>query len=61
MARRRGKPLNEVYVDYLAQEGAHKLVVAIAYKNLTALADAGEANRMELRRRQRDPRIGPSY
>jgi hypothetical protein len=47
LARRRGKPLSEEYLDYLAQEGAHKLVVAIAYKNLTALADAEEASRME--------------
>jgi len=47
LARRRAKPLNEEYVDYLAQEGADKLVVAIAYKNLAALEDAGEAHRME--------------
>jgi hypothetical protein len=46
-ARRRGKPLNDEYVDYLKQEGANKLVVAIAYKNLTALADGEEAHRME--------------
>jgi hypothetical protein len=47
LARRRGKPLSEEYVDYLAQEGANKLVVAIAYKNSTALADDEEAHRME--------------
>jgi len=47
LARRRGKPLNEEYVDYLAQEGANKLVVAIAYKNLAALADGEEEHRME--------------
>jgi hypothetical protein len=47
LARRRGKPLNEEYVDYLAQEGANKLIVAIAYNNFTALADGAEAHRME--------------
>jgi hypothetical protein len=47
LARRRGKPLNDEYVEYLAHEGANKVVVAIAYKNLTALADAEEAQRME--------------
>jgi hypothetical protein len=47
LARRRGKPLNEEYLDYLAQEGANKLVVAIAYKNFTALSDGEEAHRME--------------
>jgi hypothetical protein len=47
LARRRGKPLNDEYVEYIGQEGAHKLVVAIAYKNLNALADAEEAQRME--------------
>src|SRR5208283_4506381 len=31
LARRREKPLNEEYVDYLAQEGANKLIVAIAF------------------------------
>lgn len=46
-ARRRGKPLSEEYVDYIGQEGAHRLVVAIAYDNLTALADGEEAHRME--------------
>jgi hypothetical protein len=47
LARRRGKPLNEEYVDYLAHEGADKLVVAIAYKNWAAIADGEEAHRME--------------
>jgi hypothetical protein len=47
LARRRGKPLNEDYTDYLAHEGANKLIVAISYKNLTALADAEEAQHME--------------
>lgn len=46
-ARRRGKPLSEEYVDYIGQDGANKLVVAIAYKDLTALADGEEAHRME--------------
>jgi hypothetical protein len=46
-ARRRGKPLNEEYLDYLAQEGAQKLIVAIAYKNITALEDGEEAHFME--------------
>jgi hypothetical protein len=46
-AHRRGKPLGEEYVDYLAQEGANKLVVAIGYKNLAALADGEEERRME--------------
>ncbi|MGA2739437.1 MAG: hypothetical protein ABSG65_18600 [Bryobacteraceae bacterium] len=47
LARRRGKPLNEEYVEYIAHEGANKLIVAIAYKNLTPLADEEEAHRME--------------
>jgi len=47
LARRRGKPLNDEYADYLAHEGANKLIVAISYKNLTALADADEARHME--------------
>ncbi len=47
LARRRGKPLNPEYIDYLGGEGANKLVVAIAFKNFTALADADEARRME--------------
>ncbi len=47
LARRRGKPLNDEYVEYLAHDGANKLIVAIAYKNLTALADGDEARHME--------------
>ena len=47
LARRHGKPLNEEYVDYVSQEGANKLVVAIAYQDWTALADGEEAHRME--------------
>jgi hypothetical protein len=47
LARRREKPLNEEYVDYLAQEGANKLIVAIAYRDLTALEDSEEAHYME--------------
>ena len=47
LARRRGKPLNEEYRDYMAGEGSDKIVVAIAFRNLTPLADAGEAHRME--------------
>jgi hypothetical protein len=47
LARRRGKPLNEEYTDYIGREGANKLVLAIAYKNYTALADGGEAHSME--------------
>lgn len=47
LARRRGKPLNEDYSDYLAKESGNKLIVAISYKNFTALADAGEAHNME--------------
>jgi len=46
LAHRRGKPLNDDYTDYLAHDGANKLIVAISYKNLTALADAEEAQRM---------------
>ena len=52
LARRREEPLNEDYVDYIAQEGANKVVVAvayksIAYKNWKVLADSKEARRME--------------
>jgi len=47
LARRRGKPINDEYLDYVRQEGAANLVLAIAYPNWTALADAGEAHRME--------------
>ena len=50
LARRRGKPLNDEYVEYvdkIGQEGANQLVLAIAYKNWTALADGEEARRME--------------
>jgi hypothetical protein len=46
-ARRRGKPLNDEYVDYIAHDGASKVVVAIAYRNLTALSDAQEEHSME--------------
>jgi hypothetical protein len=46
-ARRRGKPLNDEYVEFLAREGANKLVVAIAYKDVTALEDGEEEQRME--------------
>ena len=47
LARRREKPLNEEYVDYVGQEGANKLVVAIAYPDSTALEDDAEAHLME--------------
>jgi hypothetical protein len=46
-ARRRGKPLNDEYLEYLQQQGGNKVIVAIAYKNLNALADGEEAHRME--------------
>jgi hypothetical protein len=42
----RGEP-NEDYVDFLRSEGAHKLVLAIAFKDLKALADAQEEHAME--------------
>lgn len=47
LARRRGRTLDEEYTAYLAGEGAAKVVLAIAYKNTMALADAGEAHHME--------------
>lgn len=47
LARRRNKPLNDEYLEYLRQEGANKVVVAISYKNLTALQDGEEAQHME--------------
>jgi hypothetical protein len=47
LARRRNKPLNDEYLEYLRQEGANKLVVAILFKNLTALQDGAEAQHME--------------
>ncbi len=47
LARRRGRPLNDEYLDYLKQQGGGKLIVAIAYKDLTKLADAEEAHHME--------------
>jgi len=47
LARRRGKPVNDEYLDYVRQEGAANLVLAIAYPNWTALADAEESHRME--------------
>lgn len=47
LARRRGKPLNEEYLDYVRQEGGRNLVLAIAFKNFTALEDGEEAHRME--------------
>jgi len=47
LARRRGKPLNDEYLDYLKENGGKTLIVAIAYKNVTALSDGEEARRME--------------
>lgn len=47
LARRRGKPLNEEYVDYLKEHGENQVIVAISYKNWNALADEEEARRME--------------
>ena len=47
MARRRRKPLNEDYLDYLHQQAGGKVIVAIAYKDIEALSDGAEAHRME--------------
>jgi len=47
LARRRAKPLNDEYLDYLRQEGAKHIIVAIAYHKLNELSDAAEAHRME--------------
>src|ERR1019366_2878140 len=47
LARRRAKPLNEEDVDYVAREGANKLVVGIGHKKFKALEDGEEAHRME--------------
>ncbi|MGA2130807.1 MAG: hypothetical protein ABSH50_00700 [Bryobacteraceae bacterium] len=47
LARRRGKPLNEEYVDYLKEHGGKQIILAIAFKNLNALSDGEEARHME--------------
>jgi hypothetical protein len=47
IARRRAKALHADYLDYLRQERAHSIVLAISYKDATPLADAAEARRME--------------
>ncbi len=47
LARRRGKARNEEYLDYLRQEGASKVILAIAFRNMDALSDAEEAHHME--------------
>ncbi len=47
LARRRAKPLNAEYLDYVREEGAKDLVLAIAFKNLSALEDGEEAHHME--------------
>ncbi|HLY16058.1 MAG TPA: hypothetical protein VKR61_02480 [Bryobacteraceae bacterium] len=47
LARRRAKPLNDEYLDFLEREGGHNLVLAIAYKNAAALSDSEEARHME--------------
>jgi len=46
-ARRRGKKLNEDYLDYLANEGANKIILAIGLPIKQGLADEAESRRME--------------
>jgi len=47
LARRRGKPLNEEYADYVRQDGRKHVILAIAYRDWSLLEDAGEARHME--------------
>jgi len=47
LARRRNKPLNDEYLEFVRQEGSKNLVVAISFKKLTALQDGQEAQHME--------------
>jgi hypothetical protein len=47
LARRSGKPLNDDYEDYLKEEGTRNLVLAVAFPNGKALADAKESQRMQ--------------
>jgi len=47
LARRRGKRLNDEYVDYLRQQAGKTIVLAISFRNLNALSDAEEARHME--------------
>jgi hypothetical protein len=47
LSRRREKPLNEEYLDYLAGEGANKLIIAIAFQDFKALEGDAEVHRME--------------
>jgi hypothetical protein len=47
LARRRGKQRNDEYVDYVRQEGARNVILAIAFPKWTLLADAAESQRMQ--------------
>lgn len=47
LARRREKPLGDEYLDYVRQQGSKQIILAIAYNNPNALADAAEARHME--------------
>jgi hypothetical protein len=47
LARRREKPLSDEYLDYVRQQGAKEIILAVAFKNLDALSDADEARHME--------------
>src|ERR1700722_18139644 len=47
LARRRAKPLGDDYLDYIRQEGSQNVVLAIAYRDWTALEDAEESRRMQ--------------
>jgi hypothetical protein len=47
LARRRGKPLNDEYLEFLRQQGDQNVVLAIAYPRWTDLEDGGEAQRMQ--------------
>jgi len=46
-ARRRGKPLNDEYLEYLRQEIGKNIVLAIAYPQSAELQDGEEARHME--------------
>ncbi len=47
LARRLAKPLSDDYIAYLRDEGADKIVLAIAFRDLKAMADGEEEHRME--------------
>ena len=47
LARRRGKPLNDEYEDFVRREGAKNLVLAVAFPNWTALQDGEESRHMQ--------------